>query len=399
MNKLSIKKIRCENFRRFADFTITFDEHLTVLVARNGIGKSSILDAVAISLGAFLTRLPNVSGISQKDTDFRLLTDGSKPPYSRVTCETIDGVVWDRTERRDKTKKTNKQVPTGHGLKEINQLADVIVDAFNDATDVTFPIIAYYGTGRGVFSMPQRKSGFKKEFSRFDSYDEALESKANFRRFIEYFYSLENLELSKQREIKSFDYERPELRSIRRAVEAFIPEFSNIRMAHPAGIMVDWERNDGVYPLRVEQLSDGYHIALVMIMDIAARMAEANPDVDDPLRVPGVVLIDEVELHLHPGWQQTVLPDLRRVFPEVQFIVSTHSPHVIATVRPEQLRVIDWSGKEAQLIEVDFSEGAESGLILDVELKKELDAWGKGNDPEMDRLAMDVEIQKIDADN
>ena len=403
-----------------------------MLVARNGAGKSSILDALAISLGAFITRIPNVSGISQKETDFRVLTDGSKPPYSRVTCETIDGIVWDRTERRDKTRKTTKQVPSGHGLKELNEYVDSIVDKFNENIEVEFPIIAYYGTGRGVFEVPKRKRGFKGSFTRYDSYDEALESKANFKKFIEYFYSLENFESGKQRELKSFDYQRPELRAIRQAVEAFMPEFSNPRMSYPAGIMVDWERDDGVYPLRVEQLSDGYRIALVMVMDIAARMAEANPEGSNPLAVPGVVLIDEVELHLHPGWQQKILLDLTRVFPGVQFIVSTHSPHVIATARPEQLRVIEWNGSEAELVELKFSEGAENALIVErilgvssrpegiqiveklneyqalveagkwkteraLSLKKDLDEWGKGYDPEIDRLEMDVAIQEMDS--
>ena len=431
---MKIKKIRCENFRRFKDFSVDFDENLTVLVARNGSGKSSILDALAISLGAFLTRIPGVSGISQKETDFRLLEDETKPPYSRVTCETIDGVIWDRTERRDKTVKTNKQISPARGIKAINDYADRLVDAFNDGSEVVLPILAYYGTGRGVFSLPERKRGFRKEFTRFDSYNESLESKTNFRRFIEYFYSLESLEGAKQRELKSFDYECPELRSVRNAVKKFVPEFTKPRMAYPAGIMVDWKRSDGTYPLRIEQLSDGYRIALVMVMDIAARMAEANPDHRDPLVSPGIVMIDEVELHLHPGWQQTVLPDLRRVFPEVQFIVSTHSPHVIATVRPDQLRIIDWEGDDACLIPVEFSEGADNSYVLNkilgvnarperleivqklkeyqklVEngkwkekearaLKKELDTWGKGFDPEIERLEMDVAIQEMDANN
>ncbi|HBP6834527.1 TPA: hypothetical protein L6B29_18785 [Pseudomonas aeruginosa] len=431
---MKIKKIRCENFRRFTDFSIDFDEHLTVLVARNGSGKSSILDALAISLGAFLTRIPGVAGISQKETDFKVLETGSKPPYSRVTCETIDGVSWDRTERRDKTIKTSKQIPLAVGIKEINNYADALIDGFNEGSGVVLPVLAYYGTGRGVFALPERKRSFKKEFTRFDSYSESLESKTNFKRFIEYFYSLENLELSRQRELKSFDYKSPELSCIRSAIQQFMPEFSNPRMAYPAGIMLDWARTDGVYPLRIEQLSDGYRIALVMVMDIAARMAEANPDLNDPLVSPGIVMIDEVELHLHPGWQQTILPDLRRVFQNVQFIVSSHSPHVISTVRPDQLRVIDWEGSDACLVPVAFSEGADNSYVLDkilgvntrpdsleivqklkqyqqlvesgnwrakdaLVLKEELDAWGKGFDPEIERLEMDVAIQELDSKN
>lgn len=429
---MKIKKIHCENFRRFEDFTVDFDKNLTVLVGRNGAGKSSLLDAIAVSLGAFLTRLPGVSGLSPRDMDFRVFSDGKKPPFSRIECELTDDVVWDRTERRDQTKRTLKQIPSGVGLKKINNFADRIIDEYNEGAEVIFPAIAYYGTGRGVISIPQRKRGFRKNISRFDAYDGALQSRANFKRFVEYFYSLEALEAAKHRELRTFEFQLPELRAIRDAIAGFMPEFSNPRASQPAGIIVDWKRDDGVHPLRLEQLSDGYRIAIVMVMDIAARMAQANPERSNPLSLPGIVLIDEVELHLHPGWQQRVLPDLRRVFPEIQFIVSTHSPHVIATAIPSQLRVLDWVDSKAQLVKVEFSEGADNSYVLDsilgvskrpeeleivkklvayqrlvekgewgteeaFNLKSDLDAWGKGRDSEIDRLEMDIEIQKLDS--
>src|SRR5690606_25799131 len=135
----------------------------------------------------------------------------------------------------------------------------------------------------------------------------------------------------------------PELQTIRSAIQNFLgSEFSNPRIASPAGIMVDWKQNGETKQLRIEQLSDGYRTTLAMIMDIAARIAEANPEMSDPLKTEGIVLIDEVDLHLHPGWQQHILPDLMRVFPDIQFIVSTHSAPVVTSVKPESLRVIGW---------------------------------------------------------
>lgn len=428
---MKLKNIHCENFRRFEDFEISFDKDLTVLVARNGAGKSSILDAAAIALAAFLTRLPSVKGFTQKDTDFRVKSDGKKPAFSRITCSTVEGQTWDRIKHRDKSKKTLASTPRAKGVRELNDLADHFVDSYNADIDIIFPVLAYFGTGRGVFKVPERKRGFRKNFTRFDAYNTALDSNANFKTFIEYFYALDALESDMHKQHRSFDFELPELAAIREAMSTFIPEFSNLRVAHPAGIMLDWTRDDAVFPLRIEQLSDGYRIALVMVMDIASRMAAANPLVGSPLEAPGIVLIDEIELHLHPGWQQRILLDLRRTFPNVQFIISTHSPQVISTVRPDQLRVIDWDGEKPKLLNISFSEGAASSSILDeilgvsqrsrdlpvvkdllkyqeyVEsgkwdsaeaktLKRRIDAWGKGKDAEVDRLEMEVELQKLD---
>lgn len=91
-----------------------------------------------------------------------------------------------------------------------------------------------------------------------------------------------------------------------------------------------------------------------MVMDIAARMAAANPAMTDPLQSKGVVMIDEVDLHLHPGWQQSILADLTRTFPNIQFIVSTHSPQIVSTVKPDQLRVIDWRDETPYLVPVEL---------------------------------------------
>jgi predicted ATP-binding protein involved in virulence len=372
-----------------------------------------------------------VSGINPKDTDFRVYPDGKKPPYMRIACESNDGVRWDRTEKRDQTKKTASQIPDGDGVKALYEYVDRFVDAHNEGEYFELPVFIYYGTGRGVFDVPQRTKGFGKEFSRFDSFDGTLESRTNFRRFVEYFYYLEELESKKQKEQRSFDVELPELKAIRAAVQRLMPDFSNPRGAYPAGIMVDWTVDDKNKQLRIEQLSDGYRTTLAMVMDIAARMAEANPDMQDTLDTEGIVLIDEVDLHLHPGWQQKILPELTQTFPNIQFIVSTHSPQVVTTVLPRSLRVIDWEGDVPSLVPIDFSQGAEAQLVLKqvlgveprpenldivtklhryqalvaqdkwdsteaVGLRQELDRWGAEHEPELMRLDIDIRLKELD---
>lgn len=429
---MKIKQLTLTNFRRFAAFDIDFDPQLTVLVARNGAGKSSVLDAVATALGPFLTRLPKVSGINPKDTDFRVAADGKKPAYMRITATTDDGICWNRTEKRDKSQKTQADIPQGVGIKQLNDYVDQFVDAHNNDETFELPVFIYYGTGRGVFDIPQRKKGFGSEFSRFDAFKGALESRNNFKRFVEYFYFLEAQESKLQKEHRSFDIELPELKAIRGAMQRLMPEFSNPRGVYPAGIMVDWQTEAGSKPLRIEQLSDGYRTTLAMVMDIASRMAEANPDMTDPLATNGIVLIDEVDLHLHPGWQQHILTDLMRTFPQIQFIVSTHSAQVVTSVKPQCLRVIEWQGDQPELTPVRFSEGAEAQqVLLDVlgveylrpqqlqivetlkryqqlveddqwdtpeatALRQMLDNWGGEHEPELARLDMDIRLKALD---
>jgi predicted ATP-binding protein involved in virulence len=114
----------------------------------------------------------------------------------------------------------------------------------------------------------------------------------------------------------------------------------------------------------IKLLSDGYKTTISMVMDIAMRMVQANPHLGaEVLQTPGIVLIDEIELHLHPSWQQRILLDLRRTFPNVQFICTTHSPQVLSTVPSECIRTIDENG------DIDNSPdtrtyGAESNRVL-----------------------------------
>ncbi len=431
---MKIKSLNLQHFRRFSDFKIEFHEQLSVLVAPNGAGKTSILDALAISFGVFLTQLPKISGLNPKDADFQVNPVNPQPAFMRISCESTTGIRWDRTVKRDKTKKTAEKIPDAVGIKQLIDYVDELIDRNNEGCEFQLPVFIYYGTGRGVFEVPQRKRGFKKEFSRFDALRGALESRTNFRSFVEYFYSLEDIELKKQKEARSFDLRIPELEAIRQAINTMLPAFSNPRGAEPAGIAVDWQQDKIKKTLRIEQLSDGYRTTLAMVMDIAARMAEANPEMLNPLLTEGVVIIDEVDLHLHPGWQQSILLDLMRTFPNIQFIVSTHSPQVISSVKPECLRVIDWKNDRPEMIDIHFSEGAEAQqVLLDVlgvksprveqleivkslhhyqslvndnqwdtsealALREKLQRWGAGYEPELARLDMDIRLKQWERD-
>ncbi|MCS5713519.1 AAA family ATPase [Herbiconiux sp. CPCC 205716] len=155
----------------------------------------------------------------------------------------------------------------------------------------------------------------------------------------------------------------------------------------------------GTLPL--SYLSSGIKIAAGLVIDLVSRIARANPGIGahDLLQAaPGVVLIDEIDLHLHPLWQQRILPQLRKTFPRVQFIVTTHSPQVLSTVEAESIRIVD--GNVVRL--VDYSAGLRSDVIMDrilgtrpepnLEVNEQLDRYvslvnaGNGLTPEAHRL-------------
>ena len=113
----------------------------------------------------------------------------------------------------------------------------------------------------------------------------------------------------------------------------------------------------------LSQLSDGYRSTLCLIADIAYRMALLNPSLDeDILETPGIVLVDEVDLHLHPVWQARILGDLRSIFPNIQFVVTTHAPAVISSVRSQQVRII--ADGEKSLTPAIETYGSDAGRVL-----------------------------------
>ena len=157
--------------------------------------------------------------------------------------------------------------------------------------------------------------------------------------FLATFFVLKNLLDNREKERRhSFEYRSPVLQAVRRAINIFASSaeqgkiFKDPRIeTKPLRFVLDECSDNGqvVRELRLEQFSDGYKIIIAMVADIASRMAEANPDMENPLDSPGIVLIDEIDLHLHPRWQQCILRQLKETFRNVQFVVSTHSPIVL----------------------------------------------------------------------
>ena len=343
---MRLERVEIENYRAIEKLKLRLDPRLTVLHGANGDGKTSVLSAIATGLGGIARWLPDVSSIGFLDTDLR----GLRP--LRVALKADDGTEWERRRRG------RRRTIAARRLKDA---IEAIVAADRDGGEpLDLPIVAFYDTDRAVIDAPRRRRGFKTSFPRYAALQDALSRRTDFKEFFKWFYVLEN-EALRELSRRDRNYQLPELQAVRTAIERIVPGVSNPRvMFRPLRFVVSVVPGVGMaeHPesdrsrrqpgcgagaadvpedLELDQLSGGYLIMLALAADLARRMAQGNPHLDDPLQSEAVVLIDEVDLHLHPAWQQRVLPDLTRTFPNAQFVVSTHSPQVLTTVEPERI--------------------------------------------------------------
>lgn len=360
---MKLERIHLHNFRCFSQLTVEFDPKLTVIIADNGAGKTAILDAIAIGFGRYLTKLPGITGRTIKHTDLHINESEQYASFMLLAWEARgrenEVIAWAGGRKRDSAVNVTaiqqslpKELAAAYkqGLKQIDAVALRAVRASEEGDAFFLPVIAYYGTNRAIRDEVKRRRGFKKQFSRFEALADALEPDSRFRAAFEWFNAMEDQERRERELRRDFDYRLPELQHVRTAIVRMLPVgFSNPRIEiHPLRFVIDRLTPDGVTrTLRVSQLSDGYRVVLGLVMDLARRMAHANSrmvtggmQVMNPLDLPAIALIDEVDLHLHPAWQQRVLADLMRTFRGTQFIVTTHSPQVLSTVKRENIRVL-----------------------------------------------------------
>lgn len=333
--------------------------------------------------------LPGVAGRAAKDTDLRINKSERREPFMMIAWEARDRenniLVWSGGRKRDSAVKAalireilddELELLAKHGLKQIDEFASRLIEADTENQAYFLPVIAYYGTNRAIRDEVQRRRGFKKQFSRFEALVGALEPDSRFRAAFEWFNAMEDQERREKEARRDFDYRLPELDLVRNAIVRMLPPgFSHPRTEiRPLRFVIDRLMPDGVTrTLRISQLSDGYRVVLGLVMDLARRMAQANTQLSrggnsimNPLDLPAIALIDEVDLHLHPEWQQRVLADLMRTFRGTQFIVTTHSPQVLTTVKRENIRVIgpDAQGKIIAEPPLAMTYGEPSGDVL-----------------------------------
>ena len=348
-----IRDLHVQNFRRFEDLKISFEEDLTVLVARNGHGKSSILEAITILLGTFVGAfdLGRAKGITPRDAR-RSLQSGTNEPRQHWPVR-VGGTVQfpmpfgpdqemplahqlARTLNGPKSRTTRMEVEFltayGHHLQRL----------IHRAEDVEMPIVAYYGTGRlwKAHKNIQRKQVLTQ--NRSLGYEDCLSPASNFVQ-VQQWMDRASRARSQELERKENDLWGPRLKGIQKAVDSVLAEEGWTEFAYS----YDYEELSMLHPghgrLAVSQMSDGVRGVVSLVADLAFRCMRLNSFMGENAvqETKGIVLIDEVDQHLHPGWQQRILTALRRAFPKIQLVITTHSPEVLTTVDWHQIRILE----------------------------------------------------------
>ncbi len=364
---MKLTSVEIENYRAIERLVLEPDPELTVLFGVNGCGKTSVLSGVAMGLGTIQNFLrPKDDRVRFLKTDRR-----SGAPSMRVAVRTTGGMSWQREETGRQFARISEKK---HGPGK--QMGALLVEAgltLDEAEPQNLPIGTYYDTDRVVLDVPQRRRGFEKGFDRVDAWHGALSARTDFRHFFQWFYAKENEELRALRRFATKgtalgqESTSRELRAVRTAISSMVGGVDDPRIeANPLRFVVTLEHDSGrSEDLTISQLSGGCRAVLTLAADLARRMAQGNPHLEDPLQSEAVVLIDEVELHLHPSWQQRVLDDLRRTFPNAQFIVSTHSPQVLTTVEPKHiLELVNDDGRIVAKAPAASTFGVEAGDVL-----------------------------------
>ncbi len=353
MSGFRLQEIHVDNYRCFEELRLPLEEDTTVLFAENGGGKTALLTALAMGLAVFQRGAPRTLKLDpRRDPTMRTVNEkGRREPVGPCKVSWIaavgqaKSVTWSTAARPASGRTTNRRQPILDALERIRVPGHL------------WPLFAWYGVDR-LARIRGRRRKVERTRDRWEAYTSALDP------------NLDELPLLQwlQDEILG-DVVRRQQEEPERFFHAVVMD-ATVR-ATP-GVMNAWYdpveqgpvvrfENGHVAPW--SELSDGYHVFIALVADIARRAVMLNEfdGADAPARVEGVVLIDELDLHLHPRWQRVALPGLRSAFPRLQFVVTTHSPQVLSSAENRQVRrLVDGKLQEYPV----FVEGRDTNAIL-----------------------------------
>lgn len=348
---MKLEYLKLTNFRGFREFEITFDPQFTVLLGGNMAGKTAVLDAAALAMSPVLgsQRVRDI----RDDEVHRVVTNSGGVPELQPTFPVVieaKVLVADPRPGRDRWQLTCD----GAGRETwINSIAYTVL---NRSLDEDLPVIAQYNVQR-YWDRNKAADDIRGIGSRYDGYESCFDISSTHATLAGWMRKQTLVQLQ-----RGGGYVQPQLSAVEAAVKCCI--------AGATRFWYDVEYDE----LRLEfvdrdiqsfaMLSEGVRNMVAIIADIAWRAAVLNPRHGSQanLLAEGVVLIDEIDLHLHPAWQRRVVGDLVRTFPKIQFIVTTHSPQTVASVRRDQVRLLDRN----QLVSGSpYVEGRDSSELLE----------------------------------
>jgi predicted ATP-binding protein involved in virulence len=339
---MRIDHLSIRNFRGFAERTFQLTPSFNLLVGENATGKTAVLEALSVAMGSLFLGIRGYGERHLRRDDARLQVFEHGPELTFDAAYPVEVEARGEVAGKPLEWKRSLVTPTGrttsYAAASIKEISTDLDSAVRTGEQITLPLVAYYGTERLWLQprdrSPNEKKNGKLELSRFEGYRDAIDPRCSPRDLVRWI----------QRQDYAAYQERRESGLYRVVKDAIV------RMVeHAIELRFDARRNEVVLffddrePQPFENLSDGQRNMLALVGDIAVRMARLNPHLDSRVleETPGIVLIDEIDLHLHPTWQRHLVEDLRSLFPRVQFVATTHSPFVIQTMREGETIILD----------------------------------------------------------
>lgn len=324
---MKIKELTLSDFKGIDKLKIPLDGKTTIIFGINGVGKSTVLRAIDLIYANIIAKLTSKKKLAELEID-----DIS---YGRTKAEIEATFIFEDKHEAAYGRSISRDKKRLHSMSKLKSLVEAfeeryIVKPYDDdgnwiepVDTKNMPVFVNYGVNRLVLTVPLRTN--KEEFRKLDAFDKAIESQIDFRNLFKWFRNQEDYENEQKTRLNS-DYEDRSLRAVKSAMLSMLDGFDDIYIDRkPLAMKV---KKNGRY-LKINQLSDGEKCTIALFGDLARRMALANPERENPLDGTGVVLIDELDLHMHVSWQRKVLSALKETFPNIQFIITTHSPQIL----------------------------------------------------------------------
>jgi predicted ATP-binding protein involved in virulence len=359
---MRIDSLLLENFKGFQRRELTFHPQFNLVVGENGTGKTSLLDALAVAVGSWYLGVAGVDTRHIYPHEVRLQPypseagtqwEGQYPCFIEA-CGSIghEPTVWRRSLNGPGGRTTS--------TARIKKLAQQATEAVREGQSINLPLISYYGTGR-LWLVPREQGQVKeppsslltKQLSRLDGYKTSVDPRLSVSVLTQWIARQSWLSFQQGgQDSQTFQV-------VRRALLQSIPGAEDLHFDAKLGEVILRFANGDQQPFM--NLSDGQRAMLAVVGDLAQKAATLNPHLGaDVLKgTEGVVMIDELDLHLHPTWQRHVIEDLRTTFPMIQFICTTHSPFLIQSLRSgEELLMLEGQ-PTARLGDLSIAEIAE----------------------------------------
>ncbi len=384
---MRIKKLKLENFRGFENIDIDFDDNLNVFIGKNGSGKTSVLDAIAFNLEHITKRL----NTKNQDDPFN---KNYWPRQNDLKKGALSGKLFFEIESKNKIyeQEFTIKLDGSHSYLNMRDIPESKkIDEFIKLTKKhlsdQLPVLLHIKANRNKVDQSDKGINY---IDRLECYSGAFSFNnvhfSDFASWLERHENFENAERSRKQDLK---FKTPSLECVRKALSKFFEslgqiDIKSLSINRQVDLNTQFKAKNVIKPpqlevkkgnalFNIEQLSDGEQSLVIIVADIARRSFLASTNLG--LNAFGIVLIDEIELHLHPGWQRKILPALTKTFPNIQFITTTHSPQVLSSVEKtdsviylkefSQYSIRSPYGKDSNTIleEMDVDEGPFSDQI------------------------------------